>query len=337
MIVNADQQAGGVERGHDLLARFEAVETGVFGRDLAVDGFVKRAVEVEYLAGRQNGGVLVEDVQQRQVVTLADFVVVEVVGRGDFHAAGAEFRVAVIVGDDRDAAANQRQLDKFADQGFVAFIVRVNGHGGVAEHGFRASGRDDQEVVAFSGLGAVGQRVFQVPQETFLVVVFHFEVGNRRVQLGVPVDQALAAVDQAVFVQADESLFNGLREAVVHGEALAAPIYGRTEATDLTADVAAGLILPFPDFLEEFFAAQVVAALALGFELTLDQHLCGDTGVVGTRLPQGVATLHAAETDQGVHDRVVEAVTHVQAAGDVRRRDHDGVGLARALRGEVIL
>ena len=270
-------------------------------------------------------------------MALADFVVVEIVGRGDFHAAGAEFRIAVIVGDDRDAAADQRQLDKFADQGFVAFIVRVNGDGGVAEHGFRTSGRDDQVIVAFSGLGAIGQRVFQVPQETFLVVVFHFEVGNRRVQLGVPVDQALAAVDQAVFVQAHERFFNRFREAVVHGEALAAPVHGRAEATDLTADVAAGLILPFPDFLEEFLAAQVVAILALGFELTLHQHLRGDTGVVGARLPQGVATLHAAETDQGVHDRVVEAVTHVQAAGDVRRRDHDGVGLARALRGEVIL
>ncbi len=100
-------------------------------------------------------------------MALADFVVVEIVGRGDFHATGAEFRIAVIVGDDRDAAANQRQLDKFADQSFVAFVVRVNRHGGVAEHGFRTRGRDDQVIVAFSGFGAVGQRVFQVPQETF--------------------------------------------------------------------------------------------------------------------------------------------------------------------------
>ena len=137
-------------------------------------------------------------------------------------------------------------------------------------------------------------------------------------------------------MQAHKGFFNGFREAVVHGEALAAPVHGRAKAADLAADVAAGLILPFPDFLEKFFAAQVVATLALSFKLTLHQHLRGDTGVVGTRLPQGVTTLHAAETDQGVHDRVVEAVTHVQAAGDVRRRNHDGVGLARALRGEVI-
>src|SRR5471030_189946 len=337
VIVDADQQAGRIERSNDLLARFEAVEASVFCRDLAVDAFVQRAVEVKHLTGRQDGGVLVEDVQQRQVVALADFIVIEVVGRGDFHAAGAEFRVAVIVGDDRDAAANQWQLDKLADQGFIALIVQVHRDGGVAEHGFRASGRDDQVIVAFSSLGAVGQRVLQVPQETFLVVVFHFEVGNRRVQLSVPVDQALAAVDQAVFMQAHEGFFNGFREAVIHGEALTAPVYGRAKATDLTADVAAGFIFPFPDFLKKFLAAKVVAALAFGFELTLHQHLRGDAGVVGARLPQGVATLHAAETDQGVHDRVVEAVTHVQAAGDVRRRDHDGVGLARALRGEVIL
>src|SRR5690606_11138206 len=51
----------------------------------------------------------------------------------------------------------------------------------------------------------------------------------------------------------------------------------------------------------------------------------------------GVEALHAAETHQAVHDRVVEAVAHVQAAGDVRRRDHDGVGLAGTLRGEVVV
>jgi len=80
-----------------------------------------------------------------------------------------------------------------------------------------------------------------------------------------------------------------------------------------------------------------MTVLALGFELALHQHLGGDTGVVGARLPQGVATLHAAETDQGVHDSVVETMAHVQAAGDVRRRDHDGVRVARALRSEIVL
>ncbi len=337
MVVDAHQQALGIQIGDDLLARDEAVEVGVLGRQTGVHLLVDAAVEIEGLRAGQHEGVLVEDVQQRQVVSLADFVVVEVVGRGDLHAAGTELGVAVVVGDDRDAATNQRQFDVLADQCLVALVVRVDRHGGVTQQGFRTGGGDYQVVLAFGGLGAVGQRVAQVPQVALLVVVFHFEVGDGRVQLGVPVDQALAAVDQAVFMQAHEGFLDRFGQAVIHGEALAAPVDRRTQAADLTADVATGLILPFPDLFQELFAAQIMPVLALGLELALDQHLGCDTGVVGTWLPQGVAALHAAETDQGVHDRVVEPVAHVQAAGDVRRRDHDGVGLACTLWGEIVL
>ncbi|MNM56682.1 hypothetical protein D3C81_678590 [compost metagenome] len=225
VVVDADQQALGVQVGDDLLARDKAVKVGVLGRQLGVDLLVNAAVEVEGLGAGQHEGVLVEDVQQRQVVALADFVVVEVVGRGDLHAAGTELGVAVVIGDDRDAAADQWQFDEFADQCLVAFVVRVDGHGSVTQQGFRTRGGNYQVVLAFGGLGAVGQRVAQVPQVALLVVVFHFEVGDGRVQLGVPVDQALAAVDKAVFMQAHERFFNRFGEAVVHGEALAAPVY----------------------------------------------------------------------------------------------------------------
>ncbi len=67
-----------------------------------------------------------------------------------------------------------------------------------------------------------------------------------------------------------------------------------------------------------------------GGALALDQHLGGDAGVVGAHLPEGVAFLHPPPADQGVHDGVLEGVAHVQTAGDVGRRDHDGVGLALA-------
>ena len=71
-----------------------------------------------------------------------------------------------------------------------------------------------------------------------------------------------------------------------------------------------------------------MTGLALfGGDLALNHHLGGDTGVVGTRLPQGVLALHAVVADQGVHQGLLEGVTHVQAAGDVRRRDHDAEGV----------
>ena len=318
--LNLLKQAKGVEVFDDLLARVEAVHARVGVRQSGVDLVVDAAVDVEHLSARQYGGVLVQHVDQRQAVALADFVVVEVVGRGHLHATGTELRIAVVVGDDRNAAAHQRQLDEFADQRLIALIFRIHGHRAVTQHGFRTGGSNDQVVLAVGGGGTVGQRVAQVPQRALLVVVFYFQIGDGGMQLRVPVDQALAAVDQAVFVQANKGLFYRLGQAVIHGEALTAPVNRAAQAANLASNVATGLFLPLPDLFQKLVAAQIVAVDALSGQLALDYHLGGDTGVVGARLPQGVAALHAAEANQRIHDGVVEAMTHVQAAGDVRRR-----------------
>ena len=118
------------------LARVVAVQAAVLLRRVVVDRRVRR-----------------EDVDQRQAVALADLVVVEVVRGRDLDHAGAELAVDVGVGDDRDLAIGQRQLHRLADQVRVALVVRMHHHRGVAEHGFRARGRDRQRAAA------VGQRV----------------------------------------------------------------------------------------------------------------------------------------------------------------------------------
>ncbi len=337
VVVDLLQQAHGLELGDDGLARSEAIHVRVAVGQGSIDLVIRRAVEIEHLGASQDRGVLVEDVDQRQLVALADFIVIEVVGRGDLHAAGAEFQVDVVVGDDGDQAVDQRQHDVAADQALVAFVLGMDRDGGIAEHGFRASGGDHQVILAIGGACAVSQRVAQMPEVALLVVVFHFQVGNGGMQLGVPVDQAFAAIDQAILVQAHKGFLDRFGQAGIHGEALARPVHGGAQAANLAGDVAAGFMLPFPDLFEKLRAAQVVAADALRAQLALDHHLRGDARMVGARLPQRVAALHAAEADQRVHDGVVEAMAHVQAAGDVRRRDHDGVGLARTLGREIVV
>ena len=255
-------------------------------------------------------------------VALPHGVVVEVVCRRDLDAAGAELRVGMFVGDDRDTATGERQFDQFADQVPVALVLGVHRDRAVAEHGLRAGGGDHQMALA------VGQRVAHVPHVAVLFLGDDLQVGDRGVQLGVPVDQAFAAVDQALFVQADEDLLHRLGQALVHGEALVPPVQRRAQAAQLAGDVAAGFGLPFPDPLDELFATEIVTGLARGLELTLDHHLGGDARMVGARLPQGGSAAHAVEADQGVHHGIVETVAHVQAAGDIRRRDHDAIGLA---------
>src|SRR5690554_4978729 len=142
-------------------------------------------------------------------------------------------------------------------------------------------------------------------------------------------------MDHALIVQAHNLLVRCVGQTGSRCETLAAPVYRAAQAADLAGDAAARLLFPLPDLVQKGLATQLVAGLAEGFKLALDHHLGGDAGVVGARLPQCIAALHAAVTNQRIHDGVVEAVTHVQAAGDVWRRNHDGIWLAGALGGEI--
>src|SRR3989304_6417758 len=52
-----------------------------------------------------------EDVYEWQIMAFADFVVIEIMGRCDFHATGPEFRIDIIIGDEGDGAAGKWQDD----------------------------------------------------------------------------------------------------------------------------------------------------------------------------------------------------------------------------------
>ena len=91
------QQPGAVEVGDDFVARDPAVKAAIGGGDVVVQG-----------------GVRVHQVDDFHHVSLADGVVVKVVRRGDFYAAGAEVHFDVFVGDDGDDALGQRHVYHFA-------------------------------------------------------------------------------------------------------------------------------------------------------------------------------------------------------------------------------
>ena len=222
--------------------------------------------------------VLVEDVDQRKVVALADFEVVEVVTRRDLHRAGAFLRIGVLVGDDRNRAMRERQHHILADQILVARIVGMDRDGRVAEHRLRPRRRDGDEA---SWL--VFDRIVDVPEVPLHLDVLDLEIADRGLQPRIPVHQTLVLVDQALAMQLDERLEDGAREALVHREALARPIGRSAEAAKLLDDRAAGLVLPLPDRFEEFLAAHRDAALLALGKLPLDDELRRDAGMIGAR------------------------------------------------------
>ena len=202
MRVDFLEQPGGFEVGDHALACLESIQAAVLRRHFVVERGIGR-----------------EDVDHRQRVTLADFVVVEVVRRRDLDAAAAERRIAVVVGDDRHQAAGERQPDLLADEMLVALVGGVYRDGSVAQHRLWTGRRDDQVAAA------VRERIAQVPQAAGFGLRDHFEIGQCRVQDRVPVHETLAAIDQSILVQAHEGLEHGLGEACVHREAVTRPVH----------------------------------------------------------------------------------------------------------------
>ena len=78
--------------------------------------------------------------------------------RGDLHRPRSLLRVGIIVGDNRDAPADQRQNGEFADQFLVTLVFRIDCDRGIAQHRFRARRRDGYVLVL-----SAFERVFKVP------------------------------------------------------------------------------------------------------------------------------------------------------------------------------
>ena len=222
---------------------------------------------------------------------------------------------------------------------FHLAIVGMHRHAGVAQHGLGPRRGDDDVLVAAL------DRILEVPEMALHLARFDLEVGDRGQHLGVPVDQPVVLVDQPGLVEIDEHLQHGRRQALVHGEALAAPVARGAEPAQLAGDGAAGIGLPLPDLgrgtasrFSSFLlpssgsAPSTARPMPSCFEIAHHDHLGGDAGVVGAGLPQHVVALHAAPADQHVLQRVVERVAHVQAARDVGRRDDDAVRRLGRLR-----
>ena len=186
------QVAARLEGGHDLAASFVAIQARKL-RPVLVDA---RGV--------------VQDRDHRQAVALAGVVVVLVVGRSDLDRTRPECPIHHGVGDDRDGSIHERDHGPAADQRGVARVFGIDCHGGIAEKGLRASGRDRDPRVGIRGArGLVDEVVAQRPEAALGLGRDHFQVRDARPAAGAPVDQRLCAVRKALAVEAQECLAHG--------------------------------------------------------------------------------------------------------------------------------
>ena len=179
---------------------------------------------------------------------------------------------------------------------------------------------------------AIAEWITEVPEVALQLLHLHLQITHRRSRSGTPIDQVFAPVDQALLVQAQEGLHHRLVQAGIEGEALPLPVHRIAESPQLANDRAAAFGLPGPGPFKKGITAQVVPIEALGLELALQDRLHRNRSVVGAGQAEHVLAAQALEAHDRVDQGGVEGMAHVQAAGDIRRRNHDREGLSWRLR-----
>src|SRR5699024_7219917 len=101
----------------------------------------------------------------------------------------------------------------------------------------------------------VRQRIGEMPVSALDLPLLDLQVRDGRLELRVPVDQTLVAIDQAVLVQFDEHLADRDLQLRIQGEALAAPVTRGAQPAQLVLDRASAAGLPLPDLVDEGVAA----------------------------------------------------------------------------------
>ena len=210
--------------------------------------------------------------------------------------------------------------------------IGMAGHRRIPQHGLRTRG-GDRDKLRLTRL-RVDHRIADVPEMTGDLLVIDLIITDGRLQVAIPVDQPVAAIDQAVAEHIEEgpahrSLANG-----IHGETLPVPVTGAAHALLLGDDALLVLVLPFPDPLHQLLTADVVTGLSLELKQALLNHgLGGDSRMIGPRHPEGIVSPHPVPAGQEILHHVVHGMPHVKSPGDVRQGHHDDIALLSIVRG----
>ena len=268
----------------------------------------------------------IDDDDLRQIVPQSHLKVVRVVRRRHLDRARPKCGIDIGVGKERDAPSHDGQNQRFPDEMFVPFVVRVYRDARIAEHRLGARGCDLDVLVRPL------DRIAQMPEMPLFRLVVHLDVGDRRRAGRAPVRDARALIDEPLLVETDERLAHRTRTSPVHREPLARPVTGRTEHPQLIHDAVAVLLLPRPHALEELLAPEVEPRRPLRAQRLLDLCLRRDARMVAARHPDDVLPAHPLIPHEDILQSIVECMPHVELSRHIRRRDDDAVRFAALVR-----
>ena len=161
--------------------------------------------------------------------------------------------------------------------------------------------------------------------------------------------------DKPLFIEARKNGYHRARVSRVHGKPVTAPVDGGAQALHLPANRLTIFFLPLPAPLHEPFRTHrqpqplpLTLPGTLGLrspfqlrqslptQLPFHDHLRSNGGVIGTGQPQHVLAAHAMPAHQDVDFCMLQHVTHVERARDVRRWDTEAKARPRRITARAI-
>ncbi|GKT55061.1 LOW QUALITY PROTEIN: uncharacterized protein ColTof3_02400 [Colletotrichum tofieldiae] len=286
--------------------------------------------------------VIGENVDELELVLLAEVEIVGIVRRGQLDSTSTELLVDVGVGDNgQQTTLDNGVLGLLANEVRVSGILGMDSNTSVTEHRLNTGGGN------LDGLVGTINGVFEVNQNTefdLLLVAWNLqqraagqllvddlEVRQGSSEPGRPVDESVGAVNGALLEEFDEGLGHGGRQIRVHRKGLTAPVEASSHFAESSVDLVVVLALPGPDLVDEFLTAQVVTRLSFSSpEHIFNNALCRDAGMVATGDPQCRLAQHAVPSNHDILKGVAKGVAEMQRPSDVGRGMSDDE-LARRL------
>ena len=265
----------GFHAGDNLPPRFEAIQPLEFSTIL-VDCAVR-----------------VQNVEHREMMPQATGVVIGVVCRGHLDRTGSQRLVGQqSVGNDRDGATTDRDADHLPHEFTVTLVRGMNADRSISQHRLRTrSGKTDPPACRMSG--GIHNGIVHRPEVSGNIFMEDFVVGHCCLQVGVPVDQAFATVDQSITKHPEECPPYGTAADIIQRKSYASPVAAGTNLLQLVQNAGFVVVLPFPDPLDQSLPANVVPRQTLFFQHpTFHHRLSGNAGMVRSRHPQGNPALH---------------------------------------------
>src|SRR5690625_1698410 len=151
-------------------------------------------------------------------MALSQLIIVDIVCRCDLQTARTELRIYIGVGNHGNLTLGQRHDDALPDQITVAPVIRVDTDSSICQYRLRTERCNHYTIVSSTDAGT------HMVDSGLNLLVDHLFIGEGGLCGGVPVDHPDTAIDIALLIEVDKTVYHRIVPLLVERKACPLPV-----------------------------------------------------------------------------------------------------------------